>query len=189
MPSQNTYCLTWVSLTLDVGYLFTAAPYLGWGVSSHGWGVSTPPDLERGVAPLGPPCLHSSCSLELGLLLSASAPDLQGGVVPLGCRPWPRACGSSSRLPPLTLDVGKLLLATTPALSQPGALGHYPWPWARGSSSWPRCCAICRSRRARRYQFCQHLNFRFLAFWTMRWHISVLKSPNFWCFVTADLTN
>ena len=26
MPSRNTYCLTWVSLTLDVGYLFTAAP-------------------------------------------------------------------------------------------------------------------------------------------------------------------
>ena len=26
MPSRNPYCLTWVSLTLDVGYLFTAAP-------------------------------------------------------------------------------------------------------------------------------------------------------------------
>ena len=26
MPSCNTYCLTWVSHTLDVGYLFTAAP-------------------------------------------------------------------------------------------------------------------------------------------------------------------
>ena len=39
MPSCNTYHLTWVSLTLDEGYLFTAAP----------------PDLERGVAPLGPP--------------------------------------------------------------------------------------------------------------------------------------
>ena len=37
MPSCNTYCLTWVSLTLVVGYLFMAAPekhtpasYLGW---------------------------------------------------------------------------------------------------------------------------------------------------------------
>ena len=39
MPSCNTYRLTWVSLTLDKGYLLTA----------------TPPDLERGVAPLGPP--------------------------------------------------------------------------------------------------------------------------------------
>ena len=26
MPSCNTYCLSWVSLTLDVGYLFMAAP-------------------------------------------------------------------------------------------------------------------------------------------------------------------
>ena len=26
MPSRNTYCLTWVSCTLVVGYLFTAAP-------------------------------------------------------------------------------------------------------------------------------------------------------------------
>ena len=26
MPSCNAYCLTWVSLTLDVGYLFMAAP-------------------------------------------------------------------------------------------------------------------------------------------------------------------
>ena len=36
MPSSNTYHLTLVSLTLDVGYLLTAAP----------------PDLECGVAPL-----------------------------------------------------------------------------------------------------------------------------------------
>ena len=26
MPSHNTYWLTWISLTLDMGYLFTAAP-------------------------------------------------------------------------------------------------------------------------------------------------------------------
>ena len=38
MLSHNTYRPTWVSLTLDKGYLLTAAP----------------PDLERGVAPLGP---------------------------------------------------------------------------------------------------------------------------------------
>ena len=41
MPSRNTYHLTWVSLTLDEGYLFRV----------------TPPDLEHGVAPLGPPAL------------------------------------------------------------------------------------------------------------------------------------
>ena len=32
--SHNTYCLTWVSLTLDVGYLLmAAAPDLGCGVA------------------------------------------------------------------------------------------------------------------------------------------------------------
>ena len=36
MPPCNTYCLNWVSLTLDEGYLLTTAP----------------PDLERGIAPL-----------------------------------------------------------------------------------------------------------------------------------------
>ena len=39
MPSLSAYCLTCVSLTLAMGYLLMAAP----------------PDLERGVAPLGPP--------------------------------------------------------------------------------------------------------------------------------------
>ena len=34
MVSLSTYCLTWVSLTLDMGYLFSAAaPDLGHGVS------------------------------------------------------------------------------------------------------------------------------------------------------------
>ena len=55
----NAYCLIWVSLTLDVGYLFTAAPAkcsscsLPWmkGISS----LATPPDLGHGVPPLGPP--------------------------------------------------------------------------------------------------------------------------------------
>ena len=39
MPSCNTYHLTWVSLTLEEGYLLTAAL----------------PDLQCGIAPLGPP--------------------------------------------------------------------------------------------------------------------------------------
>ena len=66
MPSRNTYRLTWVSLTLDGGYLFrllqqntAAAPYLGRGVSPY-----APPDLRHGVAPLSPPApaisLHST---------------------------------------------------------------------------------------------------------------------------------
>ena len=35
MPSCNTYHLTWVSLTLDVRYLFMTTPYLGRGISPH----------------------------------------------------------------------------------------------------------------------------------------------------------
>ena len=56
--SRNTYRLTWVSLTLDEGYLLTAAP----------------PDLESGVAPLGPPA-------------PVQPPLLGRGVAPLSRRP------------------------------------------------------------------------------------------------------
>ena len=68
MPSCNTYRLTWVS-------------YLGHGVSLHGCSskaqlllltldegyllTATPPDLERGVAPLGPPAPGSQFSLAI----------------------------------------------------------------------------------------------------------------------------
>ena len=57
-------------LTLDVGYLLTAAPL----------------DLERGVAPLGAsaPGTASCCSLDVGLLLLVAAPYLEHGVAPLG---------------------------------------------------------------------------------------------------------
>ena len=77
MPSRNTYHLTWASLTLDVvplhgcsskaqllfltldeGYLLTAAPL----------------DLERGIAPLGPPA-------------PAQPPLLGRGVAPPGRGP------------------------------------------------------------------------------------------------------
>ena len=62
MPSCNTYCLTWVSLALDVGYLFTAAPakcssccLLGWGISPHhhpSWlNSSRPSCAHSGSAP------------------------------------------------------------------------------------------------------------------------------------------
>ena len=53
MPSHNTYHLTWVSLTLGMGYLFMAAP----------------PNLERGVAPLGPPVPVQPLLLGLGFSL------------------------------------------------------------------------------------------------------------------------
>ena len=78
MPSHNTYHLTWVSLTLDVGYLFTAAPAkcsycsLPW---TRGYLLTAaPPDLERGVAPLGPS-------------VPTQPPPLGRGVAPLGRRP------------------------------------------------------------------------------------------------------
>ena len=59
MPSCNTYHLTWVSLTLDVGYLFTAAPVQSLLLTlDEGYLLTAaPPDLERGVAPLSPPAL------------------------------------------------------------------------------------------------------------------------------------
>ena len=61
-------------LALDEGYLLTA----------------TSPDLECGVAPLGPP--------------EPTQPPLLGcGVAPLGCRPLGMG---SPRLLPLTSDVG-----------------------------------------------------------------------------------
>ena len=95
MPSRNTYHLTWVSLTLDVGYLLPRT----WGISS--WLFQqraatapyldkvAPPDLERGVAPL---CLPVPAQ-----------PSLLGhGVSPLIHHPWPRVWGSSSRPLPLT---------------------------------------------------------------------------------------
>ena len=53
IPSCNTYCLTWVSLTLDVGYLFTAAPSKRSGCSLP-WmkGVSSLPPFLTMPKPL-----------------------------------------------------------------------------------------------------------------------------------------
>ena len=73
-------------LTLDEGYLLTAAT----------------PDLECGVAPLGPP-------------VPVQPPLLGSGVAPPGHRPWPQAWGSSSWPPPLGHGV---LLACVP-ITQP----------------------------------------------------------------------
>ena len=85
-------------LTLDEGYLLTAAL----------------PDLQCGIAPLGP-----------------SAPEQPGllgcGVGPLGHRPWPQTWGCSSRPPPLASGLG--------------AWGSSSWllprPRMRGNSSRP----------------------------------------------------
>ena len=94
-------------LTLNEGYLLTA----------------TLLDLQRGIAPLGPPVPAqppllgmllpaASPGLRHGCLLPAAALDLGLGVAPQGHWTWPRARGGFSQ-PPLTLDVGCLLSAPT----------------------------------------------------------------------------
>ena len=136
MPSCNTYRLTWVSLTLGVGYLFMASPTKKTLLLTLGEGyllTAALPDLQRGIAPLGPPepvqpqlrgrgvappgrrswprTWGSSSRLFLchcSLVLLAAAPDLGHEVTPLGCRP---SGMGSSRLLPLTSDVGWLLSA------------------------------------------------------------------------------
>ena len=62
-------------LTLDKGYLLTAAP----------------PDLEHGIAPLGPPAPVQPLLLGHGVGPPAAAPGLRRGVGPPGHRPWPQA--------------------------------------------------------------------------------------------------
>ena len=87
MPSGNTYRLTWDSFTLDIGYLFTAAPAkrsrcsLPWMrviSSRHPSWPSAWDDSSR------PSCTRQS-------------PLLGREVAPLSRRPWPRMQGSSSR--------------------------------------------------------------------------------------------
>ena len=81
-------------LTLDEGYLLTTAfPY-----------------LQRGIAPLGPPVPAQPPLLGCGLIFLAAVPGLGRVVAPPGPRPWPRTHGGSSWPPPLTSDVGWLLL-------------------------------------------------------------------------------
>ena len=80
-------------LTLDEGYLLTA----------------TLPDLQRGIALLGPPA-------------PAQPRLLGGGVGPPGHCPGPRAWGSSSRLPPLASG---LVRGVSPPTCR-------PWPPAWG---------------------------------------------------------
>ena len=71
MPSLRAYCLTGVSVTLDLGYLFTAAPAKYTHCSWHWtWGISS-------LLPL--------LTLDVGYLLTAAAPDLGRGVAPLSC--------------------------------------------------------------------------------------------------------
>ena len=93
MPSCDTYHLTWVSLTLDVGVSLygccsKAQPLLL--TSDEGYLLTTDvPDLQLGIAPLGPPV--PTQPLLLGLLLPATVPGLQRRVAPQGYCPGPQA--------------------------------------------------------------------------------------------------
>ena len=79
----------WCPLATPTILLGLLLPWM-WGLSSWLLQQSTatfltldkvsPPDLERGVAPLSPPGLCSHRFLDVGLLLSAAAPDLRRGV-------------------------------------------------------------------------------------------------------------
>ena len=93
-------------LTLDEGYLLTA----------------TLPDLQRGIAPLGPPAPTQPRLLGRGVGPLGHPSGLGCGVAPPRCRPWPRAWG-----------VGYLLAATAPDLGR-GVTPLGPRPWGMGSS-------------------------------------------------------
>ena len=131
MPSCNTYHLTWVSLTLDVGVSLhgcssKAQPLLL--TLDEGYLLNAAiPDLQRGIAPLGLPepaqPLLLGCSsrpagpgLGCGWFLPAAAPGLGREVSSPGRSSWPQAWGCSSWV-------------ATPGLS------HYPWSQTRGGSS------------------------------------------------------
>ena len=88
MPSCNTYHLTWVSLILGVGY-----PLLGCSRKAQlllltldeGYLLTAAlPDLQRGIAPLGPLAPEQPLLLGPGLIFLAAAPGLRRGVAPLG---------------------------------------------------------------------------------------------------------
>ena len=150
--------------------------YLGRGVSLHGCSskvqpllltldeeyllTTAPSDLERGIAPLGPPVPTQPLLLGGGVAPPglgpwprvwgtslAAAPGLGRGAALPSCRPWPqtgaapigRSCTVAawySWPPPLTLDAGQLLPAAS--LRAWGPPGFCPWPRTWGSSSRPR---------------------------------------------------
>ena len=75
MPSRNTYCLTWVSLTLDLLFLHGCSNKVQLLLLTLDEGYlldAASPDLECGIASLGPPAPVQP------LLLG-------GGVAPPGC--------------------------------------------------------------------------------------------------------
>ena len=98
-------------LTLHEGYLLTAAL----------------PDLQCGIAPLGPPVPMQPRLLECGVGLP-------------GHRPWPRWCGCSSPPPPLASGLGAWGSSSRalPLTSDAGQLlSSQPLASGVGCSSWP----------------------------------------------------
>ena len=87
-------------LTLDKGYLLTAAL----------------PDLQRGMAPLGPPSPAQPPLLGHGVAPLGPTLGLGRGVVPLVRCLWPRTRGSSSR--PFLHHRSLVLSATAPDLGR-----------------------------------------------------------------------
>ena len=84
MSSRNTYHPFWVSLTLDVGYLFTCSSKAQPLLLSLDEGyllTAPPPDLEHGVAPLSPLAPVQSPLLGHGVAPLAPAPDLGSGIL------------------------------------------------------------------------------------------------------------
>ena len=100
-------------LTLDEGYLLTAAI----------------PDLQHGIAPLGPP-VPAQPPL-LGLLLLAASPSLGRVWLLPSCRPWPRARGGSSGSSLLASGT-RWLLPATPDLGRGVSVSSQP-PLASGA--------------------------------------------------------
>ena len=96
-------------LTLDEGYLLTAAL----------------PDLQRGIAPLGPPAPTQPQLLGCGVGPPGHRPSLGRGVAPPGRGPRPQTRGSSSG--PFLHHRSLVLSATAPDLGHGVTpLGHHP---------------------------------------------------------------
>ena len=107
MPSCNTYHFTWVSLTFGVGYLFTAALAKQSLLLTLDEGyllTATLPDLQHGMAPLGPPVPAQALLLGYVVATLSLVPGL-GRRVALLCRSCAITAWHSQPLP-LTADVG-----------------------------------------------------------------------------------
>ena len=102
MPSCNTYHLTWVSLTLDLGVSLhgcsSKAQLLLLTLDEGYLLTATVLDIQRGIAPLGPlvpPLLGlllppAGPGLGRGWLFPAAVPSLALPVAPQGLGPWPQ---------------------------------------------------------------------------------------------------